>query len=41
MCGGCGGSVRDVVAQLAKAAERHQAEDAAVPGSNLAPLTVS
>jgi hypothetical protein len=31
----------DVVAQLAKATVRHQIEDAAVPGSNPAPLTVS
>jgi hypothetical protein len=31
----------DVVAQLAKATVRHQTEDAAVPGSNPAPLTVS
>jgi hypothetical protein len=35
--GGCGGSVGDVVAQLAKATGRHQTEDAAVPGSNPAP----
>jgi hypothetical protein len=34
---GCGGAVRDVVAQLAKATGRHQTEDVAVPGSNPAP----
>jgi hypothetical protein len=33
---GCGGS-GDLVAQLAKATERHQTDDAAVPGSNPAP----
>jgi hypothetical protein len=45
---GCGGSVRDVVAQmrdvvaqLVKATGRHQTEDAAVPGSNPAPPTVT
>jgi hypothetical protein len=31
----------DVVAQLVKATGRHQTEDAAVPGSNLAPPTVT
>jgi hypothetical protein len=34
-------SQRDVVAQLAKATGRHQTEDAAVPGSNPAPPTVT
>jgi hypothetical protein len=31
----------DVVAQLAKATGRHQTEDAAVPGSNPSPPTVT
>jgi hypothetical protein len=33
--------ILNVVAQLAKATGRHQTEDAADPGSNPAPLTVS